>query len=213
MNARSNILTRIHAALTTPAPEPDPAPPGCLFDPIGPAQLLTRLESELIALKAQFHRSADWADAHAWVKAVADKNELRRVVAAPDADAAMAGRAVEARILSGNGDCGKNLADVDLGITACDCLVARTGSVVLTARSGFGRVLSVLPHSHLVVARRPQVVADLTDAFRLLQGRHVRAWPSMLTFITGPSRTADIEKILVMGAHGPRNLFVLLLDF
>ncbi|MBI4023806.1 MAG: LUD domain-containing protein [Verrucomicrobia bacterium] len=213
MNARANILDRIRSALRKESRRPEPPTPGTPFSPIAPADLIPRFERELLALKAEFHRAANWGDAHSWVKHIADRDELRRIAAAPDADAAEAGQAVQARMLTGAGDCGKSLANVDLGISGCECVVARTGSVVLTSQSGFGRALSVLPPAHIVVARRSQLVADLNDAYRLLQTRHSKLWPSMITIITGPSRTADIEKILVLGAHGPRKLFVLLLDF
>ena len=91
-------------------------------------------------------------------------------------------------------------------VTGCDCLVAMTGSNFVTTRSANGRAASVLPELHLVVARREQIVPDLPAAFALLRQRYGSRWPSALTLITGPSRTADIEKILVMGAHGPKRL-------
>jgi L-lactate dehydrogenase complex protein LldG len=177
---------------------------------------LPRFESELRALKGELGRASSWDEADAWLARMAREHRLERVVAADTPDAVHAGRVLGARILTGDGDCGHDLAHVDLGITCCDCLVANTGSVVLTARSGFGRSLSVLPPAHMVVAHTSQLVAHLSDAYRLLReryGRSRRGWPSMMTVITGPSRTADIEKILVLGAHGPKKLFVLLLDF
>jgi L-lactate dehydrogenase complex protein LldG len=98
--------------------------------------------------------------------------------------------------------------DADLGVTGCDCLVAQTGSLFVNAREHGGRALSVLPPVHLVIATRDQIVPDLTAAFALLRQRYHGRWPSNLALITGPSRTADIEKILVMGAHGPKRLAV-----
>ena len=213
MPSRSTILERIHSALRTATPQPPPPGDGALFDPISPLELLPRFESELLALNGEFFRAVDWQHAHDWVKRLAEKHELRRIVTAPVADAMEAGRVIQSRALSGDKDCGKNLAEVDLGITVCDCLIARTGTVVLTAQSGFGRALSILPPAHLVVARRSQLVGDLSDAFHLLYARYHQSWPSMITFITGPSRTSDIEKILILGAHGPKKLAVLLLDF
>ena len=97
----------------------------------------------------------------------------------------------------------------DAGITECDALIAQTGSIVLTSRSGGGRALSVLPPHHVVIARRSQLVPDLPAAFALLQSRYHDDYPSFITLITGPSRTGDIERILVLGAHGPKKLTVL----
>ncbi|MCS7032737.1 MAG: LUD domain-containing protein, partial [Phycisphaerae bacterium] len=100
----------------------------------------------------------------------------------------------------------------DAGITACDALIAQTGSVLLTSRSGGGRVLSVLPPHHVVVATGDQLLADLPEAYQLLQDRYAQDPPSFATLITGPSRTGDIERILVLGAHGPRKLTVVLIQ-
>ncbi len=100
------------------------------------------------------------------------------------------------------------LESCDAGITECDALVAQTGSVVLTTRSAGGRALSVLPPHHVVLARRDQMVRDLPAAFATLKSRYGSDYPSMMCLITGPSRTGDIERILVLGAHGPKKLTV-----
>lgn len=97
----------------------------------------------------------------------------------------------------------------DVGISECDALVAQTGTVVVTSRSAGGRALSVLPPHHVVIARREQLVPDLPAAFALIQQKHGVNFPSMISFITGPSRTGDIERILVLGAHGPKKLTIL----
>jgi L-lactate dehydrogenase complex protein LldG len=101
------------------------------------------------------------------------------------------------------------LETCDAGISECDALVAQTGSVLVTNRSAGGRALSVLPPHHVVLARREQLVADLPAAFELLQQKFAANYPSMISFITGPSRTGDIERILVLGAHGPKKLTIL----
>jgi len=101
------------------------------------------------------------------------------------------------------------LESCSAGITECDALVAQTGSVLVTSRSAGGRALSVLPPHHVVLARREQLLADLPDAFELLQRKYGTNYPSFLSFITGPSRTGDIERILVLGAHGPKKLTII----
>ena len=100
------------------------------------------------------------------------------------------------------------LEKCDAGITECDALIAQTGGVVVTSRSAGGRALSILPPHHVVLARREQMVADLPAAFEFLQNRYAPDFPSMISFITGPSRTGDIERILVLGAHGPKKLTI-----
>ena len=97
------------------------------------------------------------------------------------------------------------------GLTECDLLVAQTGSVCVSSGRCGGRVLSVLPPHHIVVARQSQIVNDLTEAYASLAAKYRDGYPSMISFITGPSRTGDIERILVLGAHGPKRLTILLL--
>lgn len=106
----------------------------------------------------------------------------------------------------------KNFEQADVGITFCEALVARNGSVLLSSAQNSGRRLSVYPHTHIVVAYSSQLVADLKDGFQLLKEKYGERIPSYTGVVTGPSRTADIEKTLVLGAHGPRELYVFLLE-
>jgi L-lactate dehydrogenase complex protein LldG len=99
----------------------------------------------------------------------------------------------------------------DAGISGCECLVAQTGGILVTSTSAGGRVLSVLPPHHVVIASTSQLVGDLSDAFAHLRKSHGGV-PAFASFITGPSRTGDIERILVLGAHGPKKLTVLLVQ-
>lgn len=100
------------------------------------------------------------------------------------------------------------LEQCDVGISECDALIAQTGTVLVTSRSSGGRALSCLPPHHVVIARRAQLVADLPAAMALVKERYGADYPSMISFITGPSRTGDIERILVLGAHGPKKLTI-----
>lgn len=98
------------------------------------------------------------------------------------------------------------------GLTSCEALVARTGSVLLGAATASGRRLSIYPEQHLVLARPSQAVAEIAEALGAVSTRTGSQLPSMLSLTTGPSRTADIEKTLVLGAHGPRRLTLFLLE-
>ena len=104
------------------------------------------------------------------------------------------------------------IEQADLGLTSCEALVARTGSVLVSAATASGRRLSIYPDQHLVLARPSQVVAEIGEALRVVQARYGRRLPSMVSLTSGPSRTADIEKTLVLGAHGPRRLALFLLE-
>lgn len=103
-------------------------------------------------------------------------------------------------------------AQAAVGLTSCEALVARTGSLVVTPATASGRRLSIYPDQHLVLAHPSQVVAEIGEALRVVQHRYGRHLPSMLSLTTGPSRTADIEKTLVLGAHGPRRLTLFLVE-
>jgi L-lactate dehydrogenase complex protein LldG len=104
-----------------------------------------------------------------------------------------------------------DLESCDAGITECDALIAQTGSVLITSHSAGGRALSVLPPHHVVLARREQLIPDLPGAFALLKKKYAPNYPGFISLISGPSRTGDIERILVLGAHGPKKLTIFLL--
>lgn len=97
------------------------------------------------------------------------------------------------------------------GITQCEFLVARLGSILISSNSLSGRRMHVYPENHIVIAYTSQLVADIKDALKGMKEKYVKL-PSMISLITGPSRTADIEKTLVMGAHGPKNLYLFLVE-
>jgi L-lactate dehydrogenase complex protein LldG len=92
-------------------------------------------------------------------------------------------------------------------ITGCEALVARTGSVLLTSKQPMGRVAPVFYPVHIVVAFARQMVPDIANALKLMETRYGNDLPSMINLNTGPSRTADIEKTLVVGVHGPREVY------
>ncbi len=126
--------------------------------------------------------------------------------------AALAARALDLAVLRiDDGYPSAQLESCDASFTECDALVAQTGSVLLTSRSAGGRALSVLPPHHVVLARREQLVGDLYEAYELVKRRYTPGFPSMIALVTGPSRTGDIERMIVLGAHGPKRLTVLCL--
>ncbi|GAB4326370.1 MAG: hypothetical protein Kow00127_19170 [Bacteroidales bacterium] len=103
------------------------------------------------------------------------------------------------------------LTRTKVALTDCEYLIARFGSILITGRQASGRQLAAFPDHHIVVARTGQTVNEIHEALSGIKSKYGRM-PSTVTMITGPSRTADIEKTLVMGAHGPRELFLFLLD-
>ena len=104
-----------------------------------------------------------------------------------------------------------NIEKVQAAITTCEALIARTGSVMISSKKN-SRELTIFPPVHIVIAYSSQLVMELKDGFQVLKNRYGKNIPSMVSFVSGPSRTSDIEKTLVIGAHGPKELFVFLID-
>ena len=95
-----------------------------------------------------------------------------------------------------------DMATCDLGVTEADFLLPETGTLVLQSSAGRPRAVSLLPRVHLAIARPEMLRADMHQVFAEAKERHY------LVFITGPSRTADIELTVTLGVHGPRSLYV-----
>jgi L-lactate dehydrogenase complex protein LldG len=106
----------------------------------------------------------------------------------------------------------QDMSDIEAGISLCECLVARTGSVILSAAGDYGRALPVYAPVHITIAFANQVVWDISDGIQLMRQKYPESLPSMISLTTGPSRTADIEKTLVVGVHGPKEVYVFLVD-
>ncbi|MDD3490690.1 MAG: lactate utilization protein [Paludibacter sp.] len=101
---------------------------------------------------------------------------------------------------------------MEAGITGCEFLIARTGSVLISSASLSGRQMHAFPPVHFIMAYQSQLVDYPENALKAIQQKYGTKLPSAITTITGPSRTADIEKTLVLGAHGPKELIVLLIE-
>jgi len=106
----------------------------------------------------------------------------------------------------------QQLESADAGITTCEALIARNGSIMLSNGNAAGRRLSIYPPVHIVIAKASQLVMDIKHGLLRMRERYGDQLPSMISTITGPSRTADIEKMLVLGAHGPKELYVFLVE-
>jgi L-lactate dehydrogenase complex protein LldG len=226
MTEREKILGRIREALTVPAPLPghhdhaklhpalvtqSSAQARQWLPPVGDTfeDQLARFRENAANLKADFHLVnnrdelakllLELRDTLGWKKVATHAGELT------DAACKTIGLPVC------HTDQPYNVTELeacDVGITECDALIAQTGSVLVTNRSAGGRALSVLPPHHVVLARRDQLLRDLPAAFQFLKTKYGANYPSMMSFITGPSRTGDIERILVLGAHGPKKLTI-----
>ena len=106
----------------------------------------------------------------------------------------------------------EDIGNCDVAITGCEFLVARTGSIVMSSAQLSGRTTSAYAPIHICVAHASQVVFDIKDALQELKNKYKSGLPSLITFASGPSRTADIEKTLVVGVHGPKEVYLFLLE-
>jgi L-lactate dehydrogenase complex protein LldG len=105
-----------------------------------------------------------------------------------------------------------SLADSDLAITSCDYLVARTGAIVMSSAQPGGRTTSAYTPVHICVAYADQLVYDTYEILKAFKNRNTRDIPSFITFAAGPSRTTGIENTQIIGAHGPKEVYLFLID-
>lgn len=220
--SRSAILGRIRQALKSPAPEPhwthEPVDNGPLF-PLPNADNreanMSRFREEFAAVQGEWHEVDSVAAARDWVANWSGATAGQGILAV---EHPLVRRVLELENSKSNGVvwCGPNnpsragWENLELGVTPCEALICESGTVVVSTGIA-GRAPSVLPPVHLVIATANQFVPDIETALAGLRAKYGSTLPSSISLITGPSRTGDIEKILVLGAHGPRRLAVLLL--
>jgi L-lactate dehydrogenase complex protein LldG len=204
---REAILSRIRAALTKPAKSHPAKSGGEIFFPVGDPldrfqKECTINNTECVLTDSLGASSAAIAEIISALPAgpifLQDAPMLRRL-----APVLLGGRNVRWSTE------GIPAEDSQATVTLADTLVAATGSIFVTSACG-GRGAAVVAPIHIVLAFTDQLVPDLEAAFARLYENGAAQQNSMVVLITGSSRTADIEKILVMGAHGPRRLVVAL---
>jgi L-lactate dehydrogenase complex protein LldG len=105
-----------------------------------------------------------------------------------------------------------DLFNYDVGITMAQAAIAETGTLVLEAETERHRLVSLLPPVHVAIVYARDIVPTIGDALRQLRGNEAKQMSRAITFITGPSRTADIELTLTVGVHGPKELHVIVID-
>jgi L-lactate dehydrogenase complex protein LldG len=216
MGARENILGRIRKAQGRPGAEPTEAEIAQARATIarheaGPQPPFAHAADRM----AQFRKECDrLGTTHA---AVASENEIPAEVARYLGAAGLERRVAGWREFAGLDWAGAGVAfddrpatgDDRTGITGCFCAIAETGTVLLLSSPQTPKVTALLPETHICVVRTPRMLDTLEDAFALLRGE-VGEPPRAVFFVSGPSRTADIEQTIVIGAHGPYRVHILL---
>lgn len=98
-----------------------------------------------------------------------------------------------------------------IGVTKCEYLIARTGSIMVSSKQMSGRKMNFYPEKHIVVAYTSQLVSDIKNALKDIRFKYPLL-PSMISIITGPSNNFDIESTKIIGSFGPKELYLFLID-
>lgn len=200
--AKNNILKKIRMALAKPTPLPFPAAGGA-ENPVQPQQqdLVVEFAEQFSALQGKFVFCADEQELKAgfeklcyqyqWTKIYCEEEKLSSIVLPNSLHS--------------------DIVTCEASVTSCETLVARTGSIILSSVHQ-GRIPSVYAPVHVCVAYTSQLVYDIADGLEAIKNKYREYLPSMITLATGPSRTADIEKTLVVGVHGPKEVYCFVVD-
>ena len=204
--ARNKILKKIKQALETPVPLPFP-------DQLADTPIFIPTEKELAigfaekftSLLGKFIYCADEKELVAQLSALIATKQWHKIYSLET------GWLDSMRTHDFNPVTTNDLESCDASITLCESLVARTGTIVLSSQQLSGRTASVYAPIHICIAYTHQLVFDISDSLHRFTSQSGLI-PSMISFATGPSRTADIEKTLVVGVHGPKEVYCFLVD-
>ena len=204
--SKKNILKKIRQALSNPVPVPFAQNEGSnnLYRPAGQeleiefAENFTNLQGRFCFCESEqelVNQLSALFTARKWNKIYCKEDALIHILSTDPM----------------NISCTNDLKNCHVSVTGCESLVARTGSILLSSNQQHGRTTSVYAPIHICIARTNQLVYDIRESLQLLQEKYTD-FPSLVTFATGPSRTADIEKTLVTGVHGPKEVFCFLIE-
>lgn len=205
--SKENILKKIREALSHSTPLPFPQSEG--NQPV-----FQKLEQEpevefaeqFTKLQGKFIYCINLQELAFQLTSLVKKQNWEKVFCVEDKLIASVASQINERIVK------TDLAGCDVSITGCEYLVARTGSIVMSTAQASGRTVSVYAPIHICIAFTNQLVYDIKDALEAIKKKYGSNPPSLITFATGPSRTADIEKTLVVGVHGPKEVYLFLVE-
>lgn len=205
-SAKENIFKKIRQALSNSVPVPFPQSENAenVFQP-QTQELSVQFAENFSMLQGRFSFCLNG-------KELAD--QLNQLVATRKWENIFCREDELKQMLSKNGFENFNAADLktcDAAITGCEQLIARTGSIVLSSAQQSGRTVSVYAPVHICIAYTSQLVYNIKEALQNVKNNHPQL-PSVISLASGPSRTADIEKTLVVGVHGPKEVFCFLME-
>jgi L-lactate dehydrogenase complex protein LldG len=205
--SKENILKKIRKALSHSTPLPFPQSEGnvSVFHP-SHQELEVEFAEQFTKLLGRFIYCINRQEMAFQLNSLIQKQNWQKVYCLENNLCEMIGPQVAERLTK------NDLANCNVSITGCEYLVARTGSIVMSAAQPGGRTTSVYAPIHICIAYTNQLVYDLKDALQSVKNKYGNNLPSLITFATGPSRTADIEKTLVVGVHGPKEVYLFLVE-
>lgn len=207
--SRDNILHRVRTALGRSAGQgvPDPPPPRIRVPEVDMEARIASVRRRVEALAGKTHRAASPAEA---CRLVCEELAGRSAVTSNAPFLAECGITGLAGVRSGVTDreeLRELCATLDVGITSADYVLADTGTLVMISSPQEARMVSLLPPAHIAVVPSERILTGLDELFSVLPRPAEQS--SSMVLITGPSRTADIEQILVRGVHGPGQITVI----
>ena len=216
MSARENILHRIRTnqkrSGATPQSELDSAASFIASHPQGPRpradwpDMIVRFKEQALRLSSSVDEVKSTTDIPAAAARYLQELNLPMTgvcwPALTTLNWAAAGLTMEDRPTKGSDQ---------LGVTGCFCAIAETGTLLLTSSPTTPNAASLLPPTHIAIVPTSRIVQGMEEAWNLVRAE-LKQLPRACSFISGPSRTADIEQTLVIGAHGPYRVHIILVD-
>ena len=201
---REKILKKIRQALINPVPLPFPESEGSqLVYPISNEDPTIVFAEEFTRLQGKFVYCVDEANLIEQILQLFSERKFTKIWYADERVKGYLYNHIEIH---------EDLASCDASVTLCENLVARTGTIILSSGLQHGRTGSVYAPIHICIAYTSQLVYDIGDSFASLKEKYNNNLPSLISFASGPSRTADIEKTLVTGVHGPKEVYCFLVE-
>lgn len=205
--SKENILKKIRKALSHSTPLPFPQSEGNqpVFQPLQ-QELEVEFAEQFTKLQGKFIYCINKQEFAFQLSSLVKKQNWDKVFCVEDILIEAVSSQLSDRLTN------TDLANCSVSITGCESLVARTGTIVMSSAQEKGRTTSVYAPIHICIAFTNQLVYDLKDALQNAKNKYGNNLPSLITFATGPSRTADIEKTLVVGVHGPKEVYLFLIE-
>ena len=200
--AKNNILKKIRMALAHPTPLPFPGSEGNDQVMQPPQQdLVVEFAEQFTQLQGKFIYCLDTKELELNFQKLCYQNQWTKIYCNEEKWKSI----IQPNSLY------EDITTCEASVTSCEFLIARTGSIVLSSVHQ-GRIPSVYSPVHICIATTSQLVYDIKEGLAGLKDKYRQFLPSLITFATGPSRTADIEKTLVVGVHGPKEVYCFVLD-